>query len=185
MTTQNQKGFTLVEIAIVLVIIGLLLGGVLKGQELIESAKIKMTANQVKEFQSAIYTFQDKYRALPGDFDNADGQLDGVTGGTQNGEISNPDSKLVFPHLIAAGLISGDPDADGLLSNEFGGTISINDNAPFTGTLSVSYTNLNQEQAEFLDQTIDGSIGADVGDVRKTETGAGWVTFSDVYIRLQ
>ena len=46
---RNQSGFTLIEIAIVLVIIGLLLGGVLKGQELINSAKVK---NLVKAYQT-------------------------------------------------------------------------------------------------------------------------------------
>ena len=66
---NSQSGFTLIEIAIVLVIIGLLLGGVLKGQELINSAKVKNLANDFKNVPVFIYGYQDKYKALPGDQD--------------------------------------------------------------------------------------------------------------------
>ena len=64
---RNQSGFTLIEIAIVLVIIGLLLGGVLKGQELINSARVKNLANDFKNVPIFIYGYQDKFKALPGD----------------------------------------------------------------------------------------------------------------------
>ena len=64
---RQQSGFTLVEIAIVLVIIGLLLGGILKGQELINSAKVKNLANDFRVIPTYIYAFQDKYRSIPGD----------------------------------------------------------------------------------------------------------------------
>ena len=64
---QRQEGFTLVEIAIVLVIIGLLLGGILKGQEMITQAKIKNVINDLNGLSAAIYSYQDRYRALPGD----------------------------------------------------------------------------------------------------------------------
>jgi prepilin-type N-terminal cleavage/methylation domain-containing protein len=64
---SRQAGFTLVEIAIVLVIIGLLLGGVLKGQELINSAKVKNFATDFRNVPLFIYGYQDKYKALPGD----------------------------------------------------------------------------------------------------------------------
>src|SRR5665647_661323 len=64
---RNQSGFTLIEIAIVLVIIGLLLGGVLKGQELINSARVKNLATDFRNIPVFIYGYQDKYKALPGD----------------------------------------------------------------------------------------------------------------------
>ena len=57
---KQQSGFTLVEIAIVLVIIGLLLGGVLKGQELINSAKVKNLANDFRTIPTFVYAYQDK-----------------------------------------------------------------------------------------------------------------------------
>lgn len=69
---HKQSGFTLIEIAIVLVIIGLLLGGVLKGQELINSAKVKNFANDFRNIPVYIYGYQDKFRVLPGD----DGKVD-------------------------------------------------------------------------------------------------------------
>ena len=64
---SQQSGFTLVEIAIVLVIIGLLLGGILKGQELINSAKVKNLANDFRVIPTYIYAYQDKFKSLPGD----------------------------------------------------------------------------------------------------------------------
>jgi prepilin-type N-terminal cleavage/methylation domain-containing protein len=64
---NNQKGFTLVEIAIVLVIIGLLLGGVLKGQELINSAKVKNMVNDFRTTSALVYGYQDRFKSFPGD----------------------------------------------------------------------------------------------------------------------
>jgi prepilin-type N-terminal cleavage/methylation domain-containing protein len=64
---RHQSGFTLVEIAIVLVIIGLLLGGVLKGQALIDSAKVKGLANDFNAISTMLNGYQDRFRALPGD----------------------------------------------------------------------------------------------------------------------
>ena len=67
----KQAGFTLVEIAIVLVIIGLLLGGILKGQEMITQAKIKNVVNDFNGITAAVNSYQDRYRQLPGDDLNA------------------------------------------------------------------------------------------------------------------
>lgn len=64
---QQQSGFTLVEIAIVLVIIGLLLGGVLKGQEMINSAKVKNMIGDFRSVSSLVYAYQDRFKAFPGD----------------------------------------------------------------------------------------------------------------------
>lgn len=64
---NKQHGFTLVEIAIVLVIIGLLLGGILKGQELITAARVRNLADLTAGVQAAYYGFVDRYRAVPGD----------------------------------------------------------------------------------------------------------------------
>ncbi len=68
---KHQRGFTLVEIAIVLVIIGLLIGGVLKGQELIYNQKVKSTYDAYRQYTAAMYGYQDRYKALPGDDANA------------------------------------------------------------------------------------------------------------------
>ena len=77
MVNKKQSGFTLVEIAIVLVIIGLLLGGILKGQELINSARVRNLADQNSGIQAAYFGFIDRYRQVPGDWAKA-----GSTGAT-------------------------------------------------------------------------------------------------------
>ena len=64
---RSQAGFTLVELAVVMIIIGLLIGGVLKGQELIANAQITSTIAQVKGIDAATSTFRDMYSGLPGD----------------------------------------------------------------------------------------------------------------------
>ena len=71
MKITQEKGFTLVELAIVLVIIGILIGGILKGQELIKNASISATAAQLKAFESAYTTFLDLYGGKPGDLASA------------------------------------------------------------------------------------------------------------------
>src|ERR1700712_2229391 len=96
--TARQRGFTLVEIAIVLVIIGLLLGGVLKGQSLIDSAKVKNIIQQSNSLSAAVNAYQDKFHALPGD--DAQGTLHapGATGnGNGDGQIS--EYQLAPQHL--------------------------------------------------------------------------------------
>lgn len=74
---KNQNGFTLVELAIVMTIIGLLIGGILKGQELMQNARVTATVAQVKSYESATFTFIDKYSALPGDLVTASERLPG------------------------------------------------------------------------------------------------------------
>src|SRR5262249_49069165 len=67
-TSAAQKGFTLIEMSIVLVIIGLIIGGILKGQEIVESSRQKNFITQLDSTRAAVNTFVDRYRALPGDF---------------------------------------------------------------------------------------------------------------------
>lgn len=86
----KQTGFTLVEIAIVLVIIGLLLGGILKGQEMITQAKIKNVVNDFNGVTAAVNSYQDRYRALPGDDLNASSRWSGAFSGDGNGVFGVP-----------------------------------------------------------------------------------------------
>lgn len=76
---RSESGFTLVELAIVMIIIGLLIGGILKGQELINNARISSTAAQIKAVESGISGFRDKYAAVPGDITTPDKRIPGCT----------------------------------------------------------------------------------------------------------
>jgi len=121
---KQQSGFTLVEIAIVLVIIGLLLGGVLKGQEMITSAKVRNLADQGSAIKTAFYAFQDRYRAVPGDYANASNNINGVAGGANGGNGSgnglvdtNNDRGLFWLQLSAAGFITGNYDGQAAANN--------------------------------------------------------------------
>lgn len=80
----NQKGFTLVELAIVLVIIGLIVGGVLAGQDLIKAATIRAATTQLTQYDTGALTFQNKYNALPGDIANATANTNFSTTATTN-----------------------------------------------------------------------------------------------------
>ncbi|MBQ0719490.1 MAG: prepilin-type N-terminal cleavage/methylation domain-containing protein [Gammaproteobacteria bacterium] len=132
--SSRQSGFTLVEIAIVLVIIGLILGGVLKGQVLIENAKYKSFVKQIESYRAAVYTFQDTYRGLPGDLLNVSALDAAATAGDGDGlieggfcDISGEEVCKVWSHLRYAGIISGDPgdvDATASPTHTYGGLVS-------------------------------------------------------------
>jgi prepilin-type N-terminal cleavage/methylation domain-containing protein len=77
---NTQEGFTLVELAIVMTIIGLLIGGILKGQELMTNARVTAEVAQVKGISAAMTTFKDMFNAAPGDMPNAGTRLVGCPG---------------------------------------------------------------------------------------------------------
>jgi len=112
---RKQTGFTLVEIAIVLVIIGLLLGGILKGQEMITQAKIKNVVADFSGVSAAYYGYQDRYRAIPGDDGGADtrwsgakkGDANGVVAGAYNSSTADQESRTWWDHLRRAGFVAG------------------------------------------------------------------------------
>jgi len=110
---KQQSGFTLIEIAIVLVIIGLLLGGVLKGQELITAARVRNLISNQDGIKAAYFGFLDRYRALPGDYGqaNAVANIPGCAaclGGNANGQIAGADEpQILWEHLSKAGFITG------------------------------------------------------------------------------
>jgi prepilin-type N-terminal cleavage/methylation domain-containing protein len=113
----QERGFTLIEIAIVLVIIGLLLGGVLKGQELISGARVRNFIQQQDGIKAAYFGFLDRYRALPGDYAQATNNIPNVAvtaacnNGNGNGDgqvtTANNENILMWEHLSRAEFING------------------------------------------------------------------------------
>ena len=108
---KQQSGFTLIEIAIVLVIIGLLLGGVLKGQELITAARVRNLISSQDGVKAAYFGFLDRYRALPGDYTQSQANIPGCGScqqGNGNGQIeAGAESISSWEHLSKAGFITG------------------------------------------------------------------------------
>ena len=184
MRERSQPGFTLIEIAIVLVIIGLLLGGALKGQELINSAKVKNLAGDFKNIPVLIYGYQDKFRALPGDDAAAaahvaagkNGDGNGVIDGKWN-DVAAADSEAFnfWQHIRLAGLTPGSTDkndADYLPRNASSGKIGIQNGSaasppikdksgnPIRGAYIICSDGIPGKFVKQLDAaTDDGNIG--------------------------
>jgi len=121
MNTHPQRGFTLLEIVIVVLIVGFLLAGVLKGQEMITSARVKRVAGQLDEIRAAYLGFEDRFKALPGDYSEANLTLDcGSPCLRGNGDSriranETPvngsqvhEDLLVWTHLAASGFLKGE-----------------------------------------------------------------------------
>jgi len=111
MSHRSSGGFTLIEIAIVLVIIGLLLGGIVKGSELITSARVRALISKQDGIRAAYYGFEERFRAIPGDYAQATANISGATqNGNGNGRIENTavpnESILAWEHLTQSGFLS-------------------------------------------------------------------------------
>lgn len=187
---KNQTGFTLIELAIVLVIIGLLLGGVLKGQDLINSAKGKNMIADFKNAQIFIYAYQDRYRALPGDDAGAANHVKGTvaTGGNVgngiiNGEwdsgVVTDESALFWQHVRLAGLATGPANlqsTDFFPRNSEGGRIGVQSISGFSEITGMSgtYVACSQNIAGKLAKQIDINLDdgeTDQGSVRAIGVG--------------
>lgn len=165
-----QSGFTLIEIAIVLVIIGLLLGGVLKGQEMITSAKIKRVNNDFNGISAAIYAYLDRYNAMPGDDINANtrwgsdaGDGSGIVDNNWDGQTATEEATEMWDHLRQASLISGSGVT--LPGNPFGGLIGVmNSNFGIAGGV-VCMNAVPGDIAELIDLQFDDGV-SDTGTMR-------------------
>ena len=200
---SRQSGFTLVEIAIVLVIIGLLLGGVLKGQELINSAKIKNLVADMNGISTAVYAYQDRFKALPGDDSGAVGRWgastaaaapaasvgDATLQGVFNSATVTDESRLFWQHLRLAGFIGGDPNTAQPI-NAVGGITGVQWGAgnqtvaPLTQGLAglvVCQANILGRIAESMDNQLDDGR-PNSGAVRSWTQGAGLLVAADAAV---
>jgi prepilin-type N-terminal cleavage/methylation domain-containing protein len=180
---RHQSGFTLIEIAIVLVIIGLLLGGVLKGQELITQAKVKNVANDFNAVSVGVLGYQDRYKRLPGDDGTVTSRWGASaplgTGGTLNDGIisgdydapntSTTESNAFWSHLRLAGFIGGDTstttEAIKQPLNAVGGILGVQRSVPGLAGHSVCSSNLTGKIANAVDSQFDDGK-PDSGSVR-------------------
>lgn len=106
LTFRRIEAFSLMEISIVLLIIGIIAGGMLKGKDLIEAAQVRAVVNDFQNLQTAFESYINSYGAIPGDDASVSERFQGVANGDGDGKISSDDATKVFEHLFSAGLIS-------------------------------------------------------------------------------
>jgi prepilin-type N-terminal cleavage/methylation domain-containing protein len=185
---KKEAGFTLVEIAIVLVVIGLLLGAILAGQEVVLNGQIRNTINEYNNVASAVFVYQDRYRQLPGDDRNAAARWTTtnavVAAGTSNRLIdgtwdtgTNAEETGIFWHhlrndeLVAGPRDGGSPQSFELPRNAFNGDIGVQETAFGAGGITdtvICQSNVPAKAAIVIDSRIDD----DPGDGEGSDTGS-------------
>lgn len=187
-----SKGFTLVEIAIVLVVVGLLIGGVLKGQEMITNAKLKRIESDNAGIAAAMFSYQDRYRQLPGDDSEAQERFDtfsaldavnvnGNGAGTIEGgwDANNTNSLTVagavesekfFAHLRAAGLIPGGGVDTTRPTNAYGGQVGVQDGSLMIAGHVTIFGQLEGAVVKIIEARLDDSIPG-TGRIQSDVTG--------------
>ncbi len=172
-----NRGFSLVEVAIAIVVISVITTFSLKGKNLIQIAKLRATMEQVETFRIAVNSFTDKYGALPGDFTNATEMIDSsLKNGEGTGMIrSTEDAKRFWQHLSKSGLITAEM-TNGFPTAKVGGFFSVSssiqgkpgvwlilskgttDNVAFSGVLTPS-------DVHYIDKNMDTGLPNE-GDIQ-------------------
>lgn len=203
----KQHGFSLIELAIVLVIAGLLMAGVLRGQEWIANAKVKSLAADFRNIPTFFYGYQDRFRVLPGDDHSASTHVggtvpnqaqNGLIEGVWNSEVKTDESYLVWQHLRLAGLMNGATDAAATAyvpRNSEGGRIGVTgvaslaevDGTALVGAHAVCSEGILGRYATQLDTMLDDGVGSSgaMRIVKATATksiGEGTINAAESYV---
>ena len=159
---QCQKGFTLVEIAIVLIIIGLLIGGIIKGQAMIKNAKVKRLVGDFDGMRAAVLTYQDKFGMLPGDENDPNSPTGDSNNGDNDGRFDETDG-WELQDMRLAKIIPGTGTT--LAQNAFGGTMRV-DYYNLSGNDNyIIATNIPAEICQEIDSKYDDGVRT-TGEIR-------------------
>lgn len=185
---NKESGFTLIEIAIVLIIIGLLLGGIMKGQTMVKNAKIKRYATDTQSIQGAINAYMDSYWVLPGDDSTASARFPGTVPANGNGDgdidglfepatLASDETAEVFNHMRCAELVKGSCVAAATATimpfNATGGSLGVADGTGGTTVLGIAKKvvcmgTVESEYAMIYDTQHDDGVG-NAGDIRGSQ----------------
>ena len=191
---RSQAGLTLIELSIVLVIVGLLLGGVFMAHEMVSGARVKSLAGDFIAVPTYVYAYQDTYRALPGDDRSVHLRLPGATvagppaslgngriDATWNSTGAGDESRLFWQHLRLAGLSAGPTAVDDPAftpRNSLGGIIGFSSVsasqlqiAGMNGDYQLCSTAIPGKLVRQIDQTLDDGEPA-TGMVRAVPDGS-------------
>ena len=183
---DGQTGFTLVELALVLIIIGLLLGGTLKGQQVVESARVKRIALETVTLGDALRTYRTLYAAWPGDDPQAAQRWSGASPGNGNGvlegawlaEAPGAESRLLWSHLRFARLLVGEGGDHRLPQHPLGGRMGVGQGLLGLPGLAICLEALPSRLALGYDIQFDDGLW-DRGRIRSstppTDEGSVWV----------
>jgi prepilin-type N-terminal cleavage/methylation domain-containing protein len=194
---RNNKGFTLIEMAIVLVIIGIILGAVLKGGDLIDNAKEKKFKSEISTLVTSYYNYYDKYGRIPGDDNTAAARwaaAPAATSGNNNGLINTAGEIAAqtgaLDHLRRAGFINDQPTntATAFTSLVYNG-VTINFDSALSvaqfgkGSNYLSIAGMSDDDMGAYDTKYDDGVSS-TGDVQSA-VPAAYATGTNMIIRVR
>jgi prepilin-type N-terminal cleavage/methylation domain-containing protein len=189
----KTRGFTLVELAIVLVIIGIILGAILKGQELINNAKVKRLQNDLRGLEAAIWTFYDRTGRMPGDCnknETIEFQLPttpptlSTSTSPPSNYCTNENADAPFDDLKYARILPQNAANADLAKTPFSGSVFAIGYNGTAGYNAIAIYNVPAWAARMIDVSIDGSENGTAGRIRKWDSDGDWPTNQDQAVAI-